>query len=138
MEGSKNAPYLSNSAPSTGGPTSDEVDAKAMPIPMYVPRFCRLSVQTEKAADAPEMMVPEKKANATAYNTSAAVLFTVVMISTRMPVINPPRPKTFSLPYLSAIMPGMMRPNVEAALRMARRYDARVGFIPVDTAYVGR
>lgn len=93
--------------------------------------------QRENAADAPQMMVPYTKPKKIEDTTSAALDAAKFMQKMTMPVTSAPRENMFSHPYLSAGAPGMMRPNVEAALMIASRYPTRDGSMPLVTAYVG-
>lgn len=137
IETSKNPWYLLTRAPLTGGLIRAANEETPKAIPKYVPATLRSGITIESAAEAPEMIVPDQKPNTTEYTINAGLdtgLFRQNMI---MPVIVPPKDSTFNRPNLSAKTPGMTRPNVEAAFKMAIRYEARVGFMPRDTAYVG-
>ena len=89
------------------------------------------------AAEAPEMIVPETKPKTIEYMINAALVVTEFRKKITMPVTMPPSANTFNRPYLSASTPGIIRPNVEAALIIASKYPASVGLIPLLTAYVG-
>src|SRR5271155_2428965 len=93
--------------------------------------------QMVKAAEPPEIIVPEEKPKATEYSTNAAVVSALFKQKMTMPVIMPPSASMFNRPYLSASIPGMIRPNVEAALTIASKYEASVASMPLVTAYVG-
>ena len=90
--------------------------------------------QRLKAAEAPEMIVPEQKPKAIEYTTNAAVVFAWFKQRMMIPVITPPRASMFNRPNLSARMPGIIRPKVEAAFRIASKYEANVASMPLDTA----
>ena len=68
----------------------------------------------------------------------AALDFAEFMQKIAAAVAKIPNAKIFSRPTLSANIPGIMRPNVDAPLRIAAKYPASVVFIPLLTAYVGR
>lgn len=93
--------------------------------------------QTVKAAEPPEIIVPEENPKATEYSTDAAVVSALVKQKMTMPVIMLPSASMFNCLNLSASTPGMIRPNVEAALRIASKYEASVASMPLVTAYVG-
>jgi hypothetical protein len=64
IETSKNPPYLLRSAPFTGGPIKDAREATPIPVPKYVPIVRGSGMTIEKAAEAPETIVPDQKPNA--------------------------------------------------------------------------
>jgi hypothetical protein len=89
------------------------------------------------AALPPEIIVPDQNPKTTEYTTKAAVLLASFMQQMIRPVAIPPIPKALSRQNLSARILGMMRPNVEAPLRIATKYEASVASMPRATACVG-
>ena len=137
IETSRKPPFLSIRVPFTGGPIRAARAATAIPIPIYVP-ILRVSLTIEvKAAVPPEMIVPEVKPNAIEYTTNPAVVLAWSKHKMVMPVLIPAIARILKRPNLSARIPGMTRPNVDAALRIASRYEASVTSMPCITAYVG-
>lgn len=137
MDDSKKLPCLATRAPFTGGPINAAIELKAIPIPIYVPRSRGLLTQMEKAAAAPDMIMPEVNPKTIEYTISAAVVSALFIQKMTVPLTIPAAAIIFKRPNLSARTPGMIRPNVDAPLRIATRYEARVAFMPRMTAYVG-
>lgn len=92
--------------------------------------------QREKAAADPEMMVPEAKPKTTEYTIKPALVVAEFIQKMTIPVTRPPSANIFNRSYLSASTPGMIRPNVEAALIIGSMYPASVGSMPLVTARV--
>lgn len=106
-------------------------------MPIYAPAYCVFLIQSVKAADPPETIVPVANPTASEYTIKAGVDLASFKQKITIPVVIPPIVSTFRRPNWSASIPGIMRPKVEAALRIASRYEASVAFIPRVTAYVG-
>lgn len=78
--------------------------------------------------------------------TTPPVFLIPSMANTRMPVANPIGIVTLNLPYLSAIMFGIVRPNTDAAFRIAScatqvppsQPDVHIDIIYPTTYRVGR
>lgn len=104
---------------------------------MYVPMLRGLFVHREIAADAEDMIVPDTKPKRTEYTMMAILVLGSLIQNTMIPVEIPANANVFSLPNLSARIPGMTRPKVDEALIIASRYDANVMLIPFETAYTG-
>ena len=90
--------------------------------------------QRVKAAEAPEMMVPEVKPTTTEYTIKPALVVAKLKQNITTAVVIPPTMNAFNRPNLSANMPGMTRPNVDAAFKIASKYPERVALMPLDTA----
>lgn len=136
MDTCSKPPYLSMNAPLTGGPTRTANDATPIPIPIYVPKFCGLSVQREMAVEAEETIVPEQNPKKAEYTMIAALDVGKLTQKIIIPVAIPANANMFCRPSLSASMPGMIRPKVDVALMIASRYAAKATPMPRDTAYV--
>lgn len=121
IDTSKKPWYALINAPLIGGPIRLPRPAIAKPIPMYVPTSRGLLRQTVKAAATPEMIVPEVKPNTTAKTIKLAFVLALLMQNAVIPVEKPPSANALMRPYLSARIPGIIRPKVDDALRMANK-----------------
>lgn len=83
------------------------------------------------------MIIPEVNPNTTEYTTRAAVDFALFIQKMTIPLTMPAAAIMFKRPNLSAKIPGMIRPKVDAPLRTATRYEASAASMPLMTAYVG-
>ena len=93
--------------------------------------------QTAKAAELPETIAPQKNPKTTENSTNVTVVSALFKQQMTTPVITPASASMFNRPNLSASTPGMIRPNVAAALRIASKYEAVIASMPLVTAYAG-
>lgn len=93
----------------------------AKPMPILVPIRPRLGDNRTKQAGGSETKVPEKNPYRTEIITIAATLWVPIRPKMITPAANPHGTIMLNGPVVSAMKLGMMRPAIEAVLRMARR-----------------
>jgi len=107
--------------PAIGVPISPPILMIAKPMPILVPIRPRLGDNRTKQAGGSETKDPEKNPYRIEITTIAATLWVPIRPKMITPAAKPHGTIMLKGPVLSAMKLGMMRPAIEAVLRMARR-----------------